>query len=99
MKSFFVVTFLARVAVAAHPDFDRQVDLYFREYLRANPTSASDLGVHDYDSDLEDFSAEALGREVGRLHRWQEALDKMTAPTEPEPELEIDRELWRAHVR
>ena len=23
MKSFFVVTFLARVAVAAHPDFDR----------------------------------------------------------------------------
>ena len=44
------------------------------EYYRANPTAATDLGLHQYDSQLEDYSRAAIDREVVEIGRQIAAL-------------------------
>ncbi|MEZ0228824.1 MAG: DUF885 domain-containing protein [Planctomycetota bacterium] len=52
---------------AADSKFDALVDEYYADYSRVHPSSATDLGIHDHDSDLEDLSPEAIAREAARL--------------------------------
>src|SRR4051794_39847371 len=74
----FLLTFLAVCALApatrgdegADRAFDKVVDAYYADYSKVHPSSATDLGLHDHDSDLEDVSPEALKVELARLHSF-----------------------------
>ena len=49
---------------------------YFDDYFRLNPTAGTAAGFHDYDTELEDYSAASTTAEIAWLH----AIDKKLAP-------------------
>ncbi len=66
---------------------------YFEQVLyRYNPSQATSLGLHQYDTQLEDYSAANRGREVAALHEWQgkiKAIDPSALDAEPAADREI----------
>jgi uncharacterized protein (DUF885 family) len=60
-SSFVILLSLVLVApMAAKPrTFAQLVDAYFDDYFKANPSQATNAGLHKYDSRLEDFSLAA----------------------------------------
>ncbi len=61
------------------------------EYLRRNPSQATDLGVHTYDSELEDLSRPALADRVRALQLSRRTLDGIS-PATLSPDRLLDRE-------
>ncbi len=70
LRSSFVI-FLSLVLVAplaAKPrTFAQLVDAYFDDYFKANPSQATNAGLHKYDSQVEDFSLAAHQKNRRRL--------------------------------
>ena len=60
---------------------------YFEQvYFKFSPTAATALGLHQYDTQLEDYSAAGVQRETAALHGWEKkinALDPSTLDAEP----------------
>jgi uncharacterized protein (DUF885 family) len=52
--------------------FDNLSSEFLKGYFVANPTTATQIGVHDYDSILDDFSQTAIQLEITRLHLFRE---------------------------
>ena len=52
---------------AAAARFNQITDAYLRGYYAFNPTEATALGLHEYDSALESRSHESVAREISRL--------------------------------
>ena len=53
-------------------------DFLNQEFFPNNPTAATQLGVHQYDQKLDDFSAAAMAKEIASLRRFEKrtlALD------------------------
>lgn len=76
--------------------FARFEEEYWSRWLRANPSIATSVGVHDYDGKLEDFSAAALrarGEELDRQFEKLQYLDGLTADEA------IDAEILRSAIR
>jgi uncharacterized protein (DUF885 family) len=75
MKRFHVAGLLACLltlglaqSIGAKPrSFPEVVDAYFQEYFKANPSLATDVGFHQYDDQLEDFSIAANQRKRRRV--------------------------------
>ncbi|MFO1407418.1 MAG: DUF885 domain-containing protein [Steroidobacteraceae bacterium] len=68
------------------------VDGILEDYYRRNPTQATDLGLHGYDGQLEDYSRAAVDDEVAaivRQHRALAALDPATLDRDER----LDREM------
>jgi len=65
---------------------------YFHELFRDNPSTASDAGIHDYDSALDDLSAAHFASE---LATDKAVLAKLGAinPKSLSPEVQIDRQM------
>jgi uncharacterized protein (DUF885 family) len=61
-------------ADGAPQTFHFLTDQYFDEYFRFNPTSGTAAGLHQYDSDLEDYSAGAVAQQVAFLHDFEHKL-------------------------
>lgn len=61
------------------------------DYVRLNPSQATDLGVHAYDSQLEDFSRQAIASRVQGLREFRRTLDGI-APATLSPAPLLDRE-------
>jgi len=61
---------------AEAPSFEKAVETFYSEDFRAHPISATQMGVHDYDSEVDDLSQEGQAAEASRLHK---ALDAFTA--------------------
>jgi uncharacterized protein (DUF885 family) len=63
-------------AEIVHPDsdFDRLVDELVDDVLRRNPTQATYLGIHTWDSQLEDASRTAITRESDALRAFRDRL-------------------------
>ncbi len=61
---------------------------YFDQYYRYSPSSATALGVHDYDDALDDMSAAAFAARIDSLHRLGARLD--AARTHQTPRDSID---------
>src|SRR5271169_6790272 len=54
------------------PDpFQERVRDYYSTYSSIHPSGATDLGLHDHDSDLDDCSAGAVAREIDRLRLFE----------------------------
>jgi uncharacterized protein (DUF885 family) len=73
-KTLIALALLAPVAARADgtPAFLALVDAYYAEYPAARPTSATELGLHDHDGDLEDYSQAGIARETARLKKWRD---------------------------
>ena len=58
-----------RTPVAASQDaaFQKVTDDFLADYFKRNPVGATYLGIHDYDSELEDASKAAIDAEVAAL--------------------------------
>jgi uncharacterized protein (DUF885 family) len=61
------------------------------DHLERNPSQATDLGVHTYDSQLEDFSREAFGYQVKALQGFRRQLDLLD-PSTLSADQQLDRE-------
>lgn len=74
----------ARANAATAPSVNALADDYFDHYLfAANPSMSTELGVHQYDAQLEDYSPKAIAERVAALKAWQkkvEAVDLTNAP-------------------
>jgi uncharacterized protein (DUF885 family) len=80
MKSYILLFVFCTLLVSlSHPtqaqtsataDFDKLVDDYFDFYFKFNPTQGTAAGFHQYDTQLEDFSAADVDREISALHTF-----------------------------
>lgn len=59
--------------------FEALVSSYYKEYPAAHPTSATELGLHERDRELDDVSAAGIAREVKRLRGWAERFAAVDA--------------------
>lgn len=91
---------LALPSSAQHPSadgagqtLDTLANQYFEQVLyKYNPSEATQLGLHQYDTQLENYSAASVGREVAALHEWQKkiaAIDPSALDQEPAADREI----------
>jgi uncharacterized protein (DUF885 family) len=78
--------------------FDREVDAYFDDYFRRNPSAATSAGFHEHDDELEDPSVAARQDEATATRKF---LDSFLAidPAELTPGGAIDRELVLGDAR
>lgn len=64
-----------RIAADGAPQtFHFLMDEYFDGYFKFNPTAGTASGLHEYDSELEDYSAAAIGQQVAFLHTSEKKL-------------------------
>jgi uncharacterized protein (DUF885 family) len=61
--------------------FHELVDAYFDDYFKANPSQATGAGFHQYDGQLEDFSAEAHRRNRRKLVEYLAAFQAVNPRT------------------
>jgi len=61
-------------ADGARQTFDYLTDQYFDEYFSSSPTAGTSAGFHQYDDQLEDYSAAQVQREVAALHGLEKKL-------------------------
>jgi uncharacterized protein (DUF885 family) len=72
---FFATAFAAPPAGDANAAFMHLADEYFDQYyFPANPTTATTVGLHDYDSKLEDYSRAAVDKQVAALKDWEKRV-------------------------
>ncbi len=88
------------LASAQHPSADGAAQTldtlsnqYFDQvYFKYAPTAGTAAGLHQYDTQLEDYSAANLQREIAALHEWQhkiEAIDPAALDAEPAADRDI----------
>ncbi|MEP6780235.1 MAG: hypothetical protein ABJC26_10120, partial [Gemmatimonadaceae bacterium] len=61
------------------PTFAAFVDSYLHDFARRHPSIAAGNGIHDFDGTLDDFSAEAIAREISDLKSTRTALHGFNA--------------------
>src|SRR5947199_6819698 len=78
--------------------FRKLADRYFEEvYFKFNPTQGSAAGFHQYDRRFEDLSAQAIGAQIGALHRFRTLFDQVD-PGKLSPEARADRDLLISNI-
>jgi uncharacterized protein (DUF885 family) len=73
------------------------VDDYFNAYLEWNPSSATSFGFHQYDDRLEDYSAAAFEKRIGKLKQLQSQIASLPATRTPDEA--IDAEILDDQIR
>jgi uncharacterized protein (DUF885 family) len=72
---------------------------YFTEvYFKFSPTAGTSAGLHQYDSQLEDYSAAGVQRQVAALHEWEKKIASID-PSELDAEPAADREILLNSIR
>jgi uncharacterized protein (DUF885 family) len=82
--------------------FNKLADSYFQSSYRASPTSATDLGIHEYDHLLDDLSQGAIRARIAELKSFRKkfsALHKRSLQNSASTDLaliqnDIEIELW-----
>ena len=72
----FVVAVLAGAMPAEAQSFQNVVETFYGDEFRTHPIAATDIGVHDYDAEVDDMSRDGQAKNIARLHR---ALDAFIA--------------------
>src|SRR2546426_8446262 len=70
---------------------------YFNAYFEWNPPSATAVGFHQYDNNLEDYSAAAFEKRIEKLEQLQGRLASL--PAERTPDDAIDIEILDGQIR
>jgi uncharacterized protein (DUF885 family) len=80
-------------ADGANQTFSYLADQYFEQaYFKFSPTAGTGAGLHQYDTQLEDYSAAGVQREVAALHDFEKklvAIDPKGLDAEPAADYEI----------
>jgi uncharacterized protein (DUF885 family) len=72
---------------------------YFSEvYFKFSPTAGTSAGLHQYDSQLEDYSAAGVQRQIAALHEWEKKIASID-PSELDAEPAADREILLNSIR
>lgn len=67
-------------ADGAGQTFNFLSDQYFEEvYFKFAPTTATQAGLHDYDTQLEDYSAASVQKEIAALQDWDKKISAIPA--------------------
>jgi uncharacterized protein (DUF885 family) len=72
--------------------FNKLVDSYFDFHFHFQPTEATQAGLHQYDTKLEDFSRSAVEREIAGLVQFRKkfgAIQSSELPQEAQGDLEV----------
>jgi uncharacterized protein (DUF885 family) len=69
---------------ATTADFDKLVDQYFDFYFQVSPTSGTEAGFHQYDTQLEDYSSDAVDTEIAGLQKFLEKFNQFPKSQLPE---------------
>src|SRR5882672_4159381 len=77
--------------VADNAVFIRLATDILEDYFRRHPATATDLGIHTYDGNLEDYSREAVAGEVQALRTFRGRLDGID-PVMLARDQQLDRE-------
>jgi uncharacterized protein (DUF885 family) len=103
MRRIFYLLLVALAGCSTTPPladaaFNRFADEYLTGYLAWRPLEAMQLGFHQYDGKLTDFSRASIDAEVARLKDFDQRLDDMSnAPLSPQASFDF-RDL-RAGIR
>jgi uncharacterized protein (DUF885 family) len=96
-----VIPFVAALpTVAQHPSadgagqtFSTLSEQYFQQvFFKFAPTTGTSDGLHQYDTQLEDYSAAGVHKEIAALHEWEkkiEAIDTSALDAEPAADRDI----------
>lgn len=80
-------------ADGAGQTFHTLSEQYFEQvYFRYSPTSGTSAGLHQYDTQLEDYSAAGIQKEIAALHEWERkiaAIDTSALDAEPAADRDI----------
>jgi uncharacterized protein (DUF885 family) len=80
-------------ADGAGQTFNTLSEQYFEQvYFHFSPTAGTSAGLHQYDTQLEDYSAAGVQKEIAALHEWErkvEAIDPASLDAEPAADREI----------
>src|SRR5437867_1554828 len=86
------------ISIDAKPrSFQQLVDAYFDDYFKANPSQATNVGFHQYDHQLEDFSMAAHARNRRRLLEYLAAFQAIDPRTLSQNDRD-DREIMIATI-
>jgi uncharacterized protein (DUF885 family) len=95
--AFLVCTSFSATLMAKPRGFHELVDAYFDDYFKANPSAATSIGFHQYDSQLEDFSLAAHERTRQRLQKYLTEFEAVK-PQTLSPLDRDDREIMIATI-
>ena len=62
--AFFVLFLTGAMTVSAQESFEQTVDRYFNDRFSFSPSEGTVAGFHEYDSKLEDASAQAVAAQA-----------------------------------
>jgi uncharacterized protein (DUF885 family) len=84
------------------PDYPAKLVNLERSYtawsFEQNPTSATDAGIHTYDTRLADFSPTAQAAQLRRLRAFRNELASLEPPAETSPHVRVDYLLIRSNL-
>jgi uncharacterized protein (DUF885 family) len=82
--------------------FNLLTDQYFEQvYFKFSPTAGTSAGLHQYDTQLEDYSSAEVQREIAALHAWDKklaAIDPKALDAAPAADYEILRNSIRSSL-
>lgn len=81
----------------AEEKFDTLVSDFFKGYFRANPISATWIGVHDYDNLLDDMSPAAIESELKRFTLFKKKLSEIVLKDLPKNK-SIDHQILSENI-
>ena len=97
--SLLILSAVSSEAQNSNPAWDKLVDAYFMQILyKFNPSTATSLGVHDYDSQLEDFSKSARDQQIEVLAQFEKRVAAFPAKSLSETDA-ADREMLLGNLR
>jgi uncharacterized protein (DUF885 family) len=91
---------VAAPATTADAAFASLAQNYFSDLFRLSPIYATNVGVHDYDAQLGDFSADGIAKQIATDHEYLTRVDAID-PTTLSPSVALDKTLLenRLHDR
>jgi uncharacterized protein (DUF885 family) len=93
-----IVVFMA-TGMAQAQSWDALVDRFFDQAdFRFNPSAGTSAGFHQYDAQLEDFSAATIQQQRATLHQYEQEVSQFPAG-QLTPEQSADRDLVLGTIR
>ncbi len=82
-----------QTALKAKSTVKETADHYFDQFLfPTNPSVATELGIHQYDAQLEDYSPKAIAERIAALKNWEKEVQALDVKNEP-VSVQDDRDL------
>src|SRR5215470_2687554 len=90
---------LSRLACAQSPDsWNQLADDFINQYLAFSPTTATQIGIHTYDSELDDYGSASIAKQVAWFQQFEKRVLAFDAKT-LNPTDTADREILLNNIR